>query len=51
MRSLWYSGIQKTQDIAGATGWCRESMPSRETTIAIEAAKEEKSAKRIIGAK
>jgi hypothetical protein len=46
-----HSRIQNTQDVAGATGWCRGSMPSRETSIAIEAAKEEKSAKRIIGAK
>jgi hypothetical protein len=51
MSSLWHSGIQNTQDVAGATGWCRGSMPSRETSIAIEAAKEEKSTKRIIGAK
>jgi hypothetical protein len=46
-----HSGIQNTQDVEGATGWCRCSMPSRETLIAIEAAKEEKSTKRIIGAK
>jgi hypothetical protein len=51
MSSLWHSGIQNTKDIAGATGWCRESMPSRETLIAIKAAKEEKSAKRSIDAK
>jgi hypothetical protein len=44
-------GNPDTQDVAGATGWCCGSMPSRETSIAIEAAKEEKSAKRIIGAK
>jgi hypothetical protein len=43
--------MQNTQDVAGATGWCRGIMPSRETSIAIEAPKEEKSAKRIIGAK
>jgi hypothetical protein len=43
--------MQNTQDVAEATGWCRIIMPSRETSIAIEVAKEEKSAKRIIAAK
>jgi hypothetical protein len=32
-------------------GWCHGSMPSRDTSIAIEDAKEEKIMKRIIGAK
>jgi hypothetical protein len=48
---LWCSGIQNTRDIAGATGWCRGSMLSRETSIAMKLAKEEESAKRSIGAK
>jgi hypothetical protein len=51
MSSLWHSGIQNTHDVAGATGWCYGSMPSRETSIAIKATKEEKSAKRSISAK
>jgi hypothetical protein len=51
MSSLWHSGIQNTQDVAGVMGWCRGSMLSREISIAIKVAKEEKSAKRSIGAK
>jgi hypothetical protein len=51
MSSLWRSGIQNTQDVTGATGWSRGSMLSRETSIAIKVAKEEKSVKRSIGAK
>jgi hypothetical protein len=43
--------MQNTQDVARATGWCRGSMLSRETSIAIKVAKEEESAKRSIGAK
>jgi hypothetical protein len=44
-------GNPEHQDVAGVTGWCRGSMLSRKTSIAIEVAKEEKSVKRIIGAK
>jgi hypothetical protein len=42
MSSLWRSGIQNTQDIEGATGWCCGSMLSRETSIAIKVTKEER---------
>jgi hypothetical protein len=51
MSSIWHSRIQNTQDVAGATGWCRGSMPSREISIPIKTAKEEKREKRSIGAK
>jgi hypothetical protein len=51
MSSIWHSRIQNTQDVAGATGWCRGTMPSREISIPIKTAKEEKREKRSIGAK
>jgi hypothetical protein len=46
MSSLWRSRIQNTQDVAGATRWYHENLPSGETLPPIEAAEEEESAKR-----
>jgi hypothetical protein len=46
MRSLWRSGIQNTQDVAGATGWYHGNLPSGETLPSIEAIEEEERAKR-----
>jgi hypothetical protein len=40
MSSLWCSRIQKTQDVAGPTGWCYGNSLSRETLPPIEAAEE-----------
>jgi hypothetical protein len=51
MSSLWRSRILNTQDVAGASGWYHENLPSGETLPPIEAAEEEESAKRRNGGK